>query len=161
MAWTDSRIFREWYVTMFQAAGTGFTGLDSDAINVALYNNSGTPDKDAAVGLTGYNAATSAWVTANEVTDATNWIAKGRTLASKTFTTPSTGVAMFDAADLAGGGTLTLTGFFGCLVLDDTISGGTVVDQGVCFNYFGGTQTVTGGTLTIIWSANGIMRLTA
>lgn len=158
MAWTDSRIFREWYVTMFQAAGTGFTGLDSDTINVALFNNTVTPDKDAAVASTGYNTGT--WTTGNEVVDATNWVAKGRPLASKTFTTPATGVAMFDAADLAGGGTLTLTGFFGCLVLDDTITAGTVADQGVCFNYFGGTQTVTGGTLTILWSANGIMRLT-
>jgi hypothetical protein len=158
MAWTDSRIFREWYVTMFQAAGTGFTGLDSDTVNVSLFNNSVTPDKDAAVASTGYNTGT--WTTGNIVSDATNWVATGRPLASKTFTTPATGVAMFDAADLAGGGTLTLTGFFGCFIYDDSITAGTVADQGVCFNYFGGTQTVTGGTLTILWSANGIMRLT-
>jgi hypothetical protein len=158
MAWTDSRIFREWYVTMFQAAGTGFTGLDSDTVNVSLFNNGVTPDRDAAVASTGYNTGT--WVTGNIVSDATNWVAAGRPLASKTFTTPATGVAMFDAADLAGGGTLTLTGFFGCFIYDDTITAGTVADQGVCFNYFGGTQTVTGGTLTLIWAANGIMRLT-
>lgn len=159
MAWTDSRIFREWYVTMFQSAGTGFTGLDSDTVKVSLHNNSITPDKDAAVASTGFNTGT--WTTTNEVSDATNWVSGGRPLASKTFTTPATGVAMFDAADLAGGGTLTLAGFFGCLVYDDTITAGTVADQGVCFNYFGGTQTVTGGTLTILWSANGLMRLTA
>ena len=97
MAWTDSRVFREWITgPMFQASGTGYTGLDSDTVKAALFNNSVTPDKDAAVASTGYNTGT--WVTANEVTDATNWVAGGRALASKTFTTPSSGVSMFDAA---------------------------------------------------------------
>lgn len=159
MAWTDSRVFREWITgPMFQASGTNYTGLDSDAVKVALFNNSVTPDKDAAVASTGFNTGT--WVTANEVTDATNWVSGGRTLASKTFTTPSTGVSMFDAADLAGGGTVTLTNAFGCLVYDDAITAGTVADQGASFNYFGGAQSVTAGTFTIIWNANGIVRFT-
>lgn len=159
MAWTDSRLFREWVAgPMLQASGTGYTGLDGDTVKVALFNNSVTPDRDAAVGSTGYNTGT--WTTGNEVTDATNWTATGRTLASKTFTTPSTGVAMFDAADLAGGGTVTLTNAYGCLVYDDSITAGTVADQGVCFNYFGGAQSVTAGTFTIVWNANGIARIT-
>lgn len=160
MAFTASAIFREWPIQMFQVSGTGYTGLDSDTVKAALFNNTGTPDKDAAVGLTGYAAATSAWVTGNEVVDATNWVAGGRALASKTFTTPATGVAMFDAADLAGGGNVTLSGVMGCLVYDDTITAGSVADQGVCFNYFGGAQSVTAGTFTIIWSANGVCRFT-
>lgn len=159
MAFTASAIFREWVVgPMFQASGTGYTGLDSDTVKVALFNNTTTPDKDAAVASTGYN--TGVWVTGNEVTDATNWVAGGRALASKTFTTPSTGVAMFDAADLAGGGNVTLANVYGCLVYDDTITAGTVADQGACFNYFGGVQSVTAGTFTVIWSANGIARFT-
>lgn len=159
MAFTASAIFREWVAgPMFQASGTGYTGLDSDTVKVALFNNSVTPDKDAAVASTGYNTGT--WTTGNEVTDATNWVAGGRALASKTFTTPSTGVAMFDAADLAGGGNVTLANVYGCLVYDDTITAGTVADQGVCFNYFGGVQSVTAGTFTVIWSANGIARFT-
>jgi hypothetical protein len=158
MAFTASAIFREWPIQMFQVSGTGYTGLDSDTVNVALYNNTGTPDKDAAVASTGYN--TGAWVTSNEVTDATNWVAGGRALASKTFTAPSTGVAMFDAADLAGGGTVTLAAFYGCLVYDNTISAGTVAKQGVSFNYFGGAQQVTAGTVTIIWNASGVARFT-
>lgn len=160
MAWTDSRIFREWPIQMFQVSGTGYTGLDSDTVKLANYGNTGTPDKDAAVGLTGYAAATSAWVTGNEVVDATNWPAGGLALASKTFTAPATGVAMFDAADRAGSGTLTLTAFYGGLVYDDTVTAGTVADQGVCFLYYGGSQTVTAGTLTVIFSANGIARFT-
>lgn len=158
MAWTDSRIFREWLVQAYQVSGTGYTGLDSDTVKAALFNNSVTPDRDAAVASTGFNTGT--WVVANEVTDATNWVSGGRALASKTFTTPSTGVFMFDAADLAGGGNVTLAGVFGCLVYDDSITAGTVADQGASFHYFGGSQGVTGGTFTIVWHANGLQRIT-
>lgn len=159
MAFTASAVFREWIAgPMFQASGTGYTGLDSDTVKVALFNNSVTPDKDAAVGSTGFNTGT--WTTANEVTDATNWVSGGRSLASKTFTTPSSGVVMFDAADLAGGGNVTISNAYGCLVYDDSITAGTVADQGFCFNYFGGAQSVTAGTFTIVWNANGISRFT-
>jgi hypothetical protein len=159
MAWSGSAIFREWVVgPMMQAAGTGYTGLDSDTINNALFGSGVTPDKDAAVGSTGYNTGT--WTTGNEVTDATNWIAKGRALASKTFTTPSSGVAMFDSADTAGGGTVTISGAHGSLILDDTITAGTVADQGVCYLWFGGAQSVTAGTFTVVYHVNGVMRVT-
>lgn len=161
MAFTASAIFREWVTgPMFQASGTGYTGLDSDTVKLANFGNTGTPDKDAAVGLTGYAAAASAWVTGNEVVDATNWPAGGLALASKTFTTPSTGVSMFDAADRAGTGNVTLAAVFGGLVYDDTITAGTVADQGVCYLYYGGSQSVTAGTFTVIFNANGIARFT-
>lgn len=168
MAFNASAIFRTWPLAVNGQGQTaavlpaGYAGLGADTVKAALYNNSGTPDKDAAITLAGYNAATSAWVTANEVTDATNWVAGGRALASKTLTNPSTGVFMFDAADLAGGGNVTLASVFGCLVYDDTITAGTggVADEGVCFNYFGGSQSVTGGTFTIVWNANGVFRIT-
>lgn len=160
MAWSGSGIFREFVAgPMFQASGTGWTGLDSDTINLANYGTTPTPDKDAAVALTGYNAATSQWVTANQVTDA-NWPAAGLALASKTVTTPSTGVIMFDAADRAGSGNVTLSGVFGGLVYDDTITAGTVADQGVCYLYYGGSQSVTAGTFTVVFAANGVMRIT-
>ena len=112
MAFTASAIFREWPKSIMGQGQTAavlpaaYAGLGADTVNVALYNNTGTPDKDAALASTGYN--TGAWVTANEKTDATNWVAGGRALAGKTFTTPSTGVFMFDATDLAGGGTMTM-----------------------------------------------------
>jgi len=160
MAWSNSKIFVAWFDNLYQVSGTAFTGLDSDTVNVALYNNTGTPDNTAAVASTGYN--TGQWVTGNEVTDATNWIAGGRALASKTFTFPgSTNIYMFDAADLAGGGNVTLASVYGCLVYDNTISGGTVAKQGHSYHYFGGSQSVTAGTFTIIWHANGLARITA
>jgi hypothetical protein len=69
---------------------------------------------------------------------------------------------MFDAADLSGGGAVTLSNAFGCLVYDDTITAGTggIADQGISFNYFGGAQSVTAGTFTIVWNASGIAQIT-
>lgn len=166
MAFTASAIFREWPKSVMGQGQTAavlpaaYAGLGADTVNVALYGNTITPDKDAALTSTGYN--TGQWVTGGEITDATNWVAGGRALASKTLTTPSTGVFMFDAADLAGGGNVTLAAVYGCLVYDNTITAGTggVAKQGVCYNYFGGTQSVTSGSFTIIWNANGVFRFT-
>lgn len=158
MAWTASRVFQEWISQMYQVSGTGYTGVDSDTINVALYNNTPTPDATVAVASTGYN--TGQWVLANEVTDATNWVAGGRALAGKTFTFPAGGTFMFDATDLAGGGNMTVANVFGVLVYDNTITAGTVAKQGMSYHYLGGAQGVTGGTFTIIWNANGLQRAT-
>jgi hypothetical protein len=163
MTWTtntpNSRVFVAWVDQMMQRGSTEYTGLDSDTVNVALFNNTTTPDATVAVASTGFN--TGVWVTGNEVTDATNWVSGGRALASKTFTFPgATNIYMFDAADLAGGGNVTLTNAFGCLAYDNTIATGTVAKQGVSYHYFGGAQSVTAGTFTIVWNANGLSRYT-
>jgi hypothetical protein len=163
---STSSMFRAWPLAIFGQGQTAavlpaaYAGLGADTVNVALFGNTGTPDKDAALTSTGFN--TGQWTTTNEVIDATNWVSGGRALASKTLTTPSTGVFMLDAADLAGGGTVTISNAYGCFVYDNTITAGTggVAKQGVCFNAFGGAQSVTAGTFTIIWSANGILRVT-
>lgn len=139
----------------------GWAGLGADTVNVALFNNSVTPDKDAALSASAYNAGT--WVTGSEVIDSagSNWVAGGRPLASKTLTNPSTGVFMFDAADTSGLGNVTISNAYGCLVYDNTVTAGTggVAKEAVCFNYFGAGQSVTAGTFTIVWNANGIFQI--
>lgn len=136
---------------------TGYTNLEANTLKAALYNNSITPDKNATAANTGYNAGQ--WATANEVSDGTNWDAGGEPLASKAITY-STGYAMFDAADTAqGGATCTLSNVYGCLVYNDSTTAG-IVDQGVTYHYFGGAQSVTAGTFTIVWHANGLFRIT-
>lgn len=161
MAWGTSSIFREWTSQVLQVSGTGYTGLDSDAVKGALFGGN-VPDKDAAVGLTGYNAAASQWVVANEKTGGgtSAWVAGGRALASKTFTTPSSGVVMFDAADLTDAAASTMSNVEGILIYDSTISGGTVTSQGVCYNGFGGPQSITAGTFSVVFNVNGILRIT-
>lgn len=174
MPWTDSsptsRIFTQALINPIMgrvwstAAPTTYANLSADDVRGALFNNSVSPDASAAVGSTGFNTGT--WLTANQVTDATNWTSPGRALGTKTFSaltagsqTTASSVA-FDAADLAGGGNVTIANAFGVLVHDNTITAGTVAAQGMCFNYFGGTQGVTGGTFTIVWDANGVFRVT-
>jgi hypothetical protein len=162
MGWGSSAIFQQAMLNPIArgVAGTSgfpttYGGLTADTVNVALWNNSITPDKTAAVASTGYN--TGVWATgANEVTDATNWVAGGRALGTKTWSldTGSSSIC-FNAPNLAGGGNVTLTNAYGCLVYDNTITGVTVAKQGMCYNYFGGAQSVTNGTFTIIWATVG------
>lgn len=160
MAWTDSRIFQQAMLNPIAgrswttAAPTTYSSLSADTIDVSLFNNTTTPDRTAAVANTGYN--TGVWVTGNEVVDVTNWVAGGRALASKTFTidTGSSSIC-FGAANLSGGGNVTLANVFGCFVYDATITGGTVLKQGLCYNYFGGAQGVTAGAFTIVWATPG------
>jgi hypothetical protein len=165
MAWSASAVFTEFILAPLvqgtTTSATGYTGIGSgeDAVKVALFDSSITPNKNAVVGQTGFNSASSQWLTSDEVTDATNWVSGGRTLGTQAFSSGS-GFVMYDAADLAGGGTLTLTDANGCLVYDDAITAGTVADQGICYNWFGGAQTVTSGTFTIVWHSNGIFRFT-
>jgi hypothetical protein len=160
MAWTateGSHIFREWVIgPMWQQSGTGYTGLDSDTVNFALFGNTGTPDNDAALASTGYN--TGQWVTGNEVTGSSEWVAGGRALASKTFTSPAADTVMFDAADLTGSATITITNAYGGLAYDNSITAGTVAKQGTSYHYFGGAQSVTSGTFSVIFHVNGLQR---
>jgi hypothetical protein len=156
MAWSNSKIFRAFLGDVL--GNTTAMDLNSDSFKVALYDNDITPDNDVTASNSAYNVGQ--WASAgNEVIDATNWVAGGRTLASLSIDVSVADVVFWDAADLAGGGTVTLTNAFGCLVYDDTIAA-PVADQGVCYNYFGGAQSVTAGTFTIAWNANGLLRIT-
>jgi hypothetical protein len=155
-----SSIFRKTVADTFDR--THAFDLDTDAFKVALYNNTTTPDKDSA--LFGYNQGTSQWVVANEVIDTTggaSWPTGGRPLVTPDITTPAAGVIMWDAVDTASAdATADIANSFGCLVYDDTLTT-PVADPGVCFLSFGGSATsVTNGTYTIIYHANGIFRIT-
>lgn len=144
----------------------GWAGLGADTIDVALFNDTTTPDNTAARTSTGFN--TGVWTHnaggGNEVIDTggSNWPTGGRTLASKTLNT-SSNVFTFDAADLAGAGNVTISNAFGCLVYDASIvtpGTGGQANQGVCYNAFGSGQSVTAGTFTIVWNAAGIFTVT-
>lgn len=151
MAWTDSRIFVA-MTTEELKRSTAFD-LDNDGFNVALYNNTPTPDYTAALASTAYNVG--AWTTANEQST-TGWAAGGVALAGITLTNPTTSTVMWDAADTASAAGTTLANVYGCLVYDNTLA----QKYGVCYNYFGGANSVTNGVLTVVWNANGLFRFT-
>lgn len=157
MAWSASAAFRTAFVT-FVSIPAEALDLDTDAFKVALYDNDITPSKDVSQANSCYNV--DQWTSAgNEVTDASGWPAGGRSLVTPAITEPSTGVVMWDAVDTTSANSnTTLANVFGCLVYDDTST--TPSDQGISYHYFGGTQSVTAGTFTIQWHANGLMRIT-
>jgi hypothetical protein len=158
MAFNGSTIFRSYITDVLN--NTTALDLNSDAFKAALYNSSAdnATAKDDTSAHNAYNGSGGQYVTANELSNST-WTAGGVALASMAVTNPSSGITMFDAADVAPGGTVTLTNVFGTLVYDTTVAT-PVANQGLCANYFGGAQSVTSGTFTIVWNANGIFRIT-
>jgi len=154
MAWSNSKIFSAFPTDTFNQ--TEAFDLDGDNIKAALFDNTITPSQT----VTSANSAYAAGVWASGgVSDATGWPAVGRQLLSVT-STFSSNVYTFDAADtVSANATTTLTNAYGCLVYSDTRTT-PVADQGICFNYFGGANSVTSGTFTIVWNASGILALT-
>lgn len=151
MAWSNSKIFRVYFDDILD--GVTAMDLDGDTLKAALYNNSITPDNTVTAANTAYNAGQ--WANTNEVDDTTEWDAGGEPLTSAGTTGTST-TTTFDAADTpSGGSSATLASVYGCLVYSDTVTT-PVADQGLCYNYFGGVNSVTNGTFTIVWSASGI-----
>jgi hypothetical protein len=155
MAWSVSKIFAAYIVDVL--GNTTAMDLNTDAsIKVALYNNTAAPDQLVTSANSAYGAGV--WAS-NGVSDATGWPAAGNALASVTLTDYTTASVKFDAADLASADAHTdLANVYGCLVYDDTITT-PVADQGICFTYLGGANSVVSGTFTIVWAATGIMAL--
>lgn len=157
MAWADSRIFRQFLGdVMGNTAAFDLSGTP-DTFKVALYNNSITPDNDVSAANSAFNAGQ--WATANEVTEAGQWATGGVALTSPAIDVGTADVVFWDASDTASGSTADLASVYGCLVYDDTLAS-PVADQGVCYNYFGGSNSVVNGTFTVVWHANGIWRIT-
>jgi hypothetical protein len=156
MAWSASKIFMATLEDMFE--NTTAVDLNSDTFKAALYDNDITPDQTVTSANTAYDVGQ--WTALNnEVISTGEWDTGGVALASVTSSFTSN-VYTFDAADTASGAGATISGAFGCLVYDDTIAT-PVANQGLCYNYFGGTQSVTGGLFTIVWNASGILAVTA
>jgi hypothetical protein len=155
MAWSASAVFRStvetWVATPAEALD-----LNTDTFKVALWDNDITPNKDDTQANNCYAAGQ--WVSAgNEVSDGAEWVVAGQTLSTPAVSTGA-GFVMWDGVDTASGASATLASVYGCLVYDDTST--TPSDQGICYNYFGGTNSVTDGTFTVVWHANGILRIT-
>lgn len=163
MSWSASGIFRQAIAdALGPTASFAMKWNGTDVYKCALYNNTPTPDKTVTAALSAYNAASSQWLTANEVTDATNWTAGGRTITgtgSAGGFSSTGGTITFDGTDTAGGGNVTLANVFGDLVYDSTVTT-PVANQGLAFHYYGGVQGQTAGTFTVIWNAAGIAQVT-
>lgn len=154
MGWTNSKIFTATITDIMNKTSSGLD-LNADTIESALFDNTITPSQTVASASTAYAAGV--WASGG-VSDASGWPALGRPLQSITSTFASN-VYTFDAADtVSANSTTTLTNAYGTLIYDH--SAGTVTDQGICYNYFGGANSVTAGTFTVVWNSSGIFALT-
>ncbi len=153
MAWSASKIFRPFLADAL--GNVAALDLDADAFKAALFDNTITPNQDVTSANSAYGAGV--WASGG-VSDATGWPAVGRPLASQSLDSATAATVFFDAADTVSvNSTTTLTNAYGALIYDDTLTT-PVADQGVCFNYFGGAQSVTSGQFSVIWHSNGIFR---
>ena len=152
MAWSNSKIFMATIEAMFENAAA--LDVSGDTLKAALYDNTITPDQTVALANTAYNAGQ--WANTAEVDDDTDWAAGGEPLTSVA-SGFSSNVYTLDAADTPqSGSSCTLADVYGCLVYDDSVS-----DYGICYNYFGGVNSVTAGDFTIQWNGSGILTITA
>ena len=150
MAWSTSKVFA-FSVLDLMANNVKYS---TDSYKVALYGNTGTPDGTVTTAaLTEYNGAASQWVTANE-TSGTGYTAGGVAVTpiatAQNYNSQGNNVVAFSSSGSPQWTTATITAF-GCLVYDTTNA-----NKGLSFNYFGGSQSVTAGTFTVAWNANGI-----
>jgi hypothetical protein len=154
MAWSNSKIFVSTIEDILE--NTTAIDLNTDTFNVALFNDSITPSQTVASASTAFGAGV--WAS-GEVFDGAEWPTGGQALDSVTFA-PTSNVLKWDAADEVSTGTsATLASVFGCLIYN--ISVNTPVDsQGICYLYFGGTNSVTDGTFTVVFNTAGIFTLT-
>lgn len=156
MAWSNSRIFRPFLADA--VSNTAAFNLGSDTFKVALYDNDITPDNDVTAANSAYNAGQ--WASAgNEVSESGQWAAGGVALTTPVVNSSSADIVFWDADDTASGSAADLANVYGCLVYDDTLTT-PVADQGICYNYLGGANSVVNGTFTVVWHANGIWRIT-
>ncbi len=152
MSWTVSKIFSAFVTDSLNR--TNAFDLNADTFKAALFDDTITPSQTVAAASTAIGAGV--WASGQKSNG--GWSSGGLALASVT-SSFSSNVYTFDAADTANGSAATLTDVYGVLVYDDTLAS-VVVDQGVCFNYLGGVNAVTAGTLTVQWHASGIFALT-
>lgn len=172
MAWgspSGSSMFRAFLadaLTPGTITATGGWGWATVNPKAALYDNNITPDNDVTSANSAYGAgvwtAVGGATGGNQVYQAGQWAQAGVAMTTG-YGLDRTGTAdtiFYDYPDTASGASCTISNVFGCLVYNDTATA-PVADQGISFNYFGGTQSVSAGTFTIVWSANGVWRVTA
>lgn len=152
---SNSKIFSSFITDSLNR--TNAFDLNADTLKVALYGNTGTPDQTDTAAHNAYAGSGGQWVVGNETSNG-GWSAGGLALASVASGFASN-VYTLDAADTANGSAATIADTRGCLIYDDTLTT-PVADQGIAFLSFGGAQTVTAGTLTVVYNASGILALT-
>lgn len=137
-----------WYGNSLLKALNKEMNWTSDTIKVALVSSAYTPNQDTHAY---YSDIT------NEVTG-TGYTAGGATLASKTATyTGATNVITLDAADVTWTSS-TITARYA--IIYDATPATAATQPLLAYVDFGADQTSTNGNFSIVWDANGILKIT-
>jgi len=154
MSWSNSKVHAPFILNALDRASA--FDLDGDTLKNALYDNTPTPDNTVSAANSAYDV--DQWASANEVDDSTEWDAGGEPLANNDVAVSATTITL-DADDtVSGGSSATLADVFGCLIYDDTLAS-PVADQGICYLYLGGANSVVNGTFTVVYSGSGILNI--
>jgi hypothetical protein len=149
----NSLVYGKWKVRqMGNAASGAVTDLDADTIKMLLVNATYAALSDA----TKHGHEFRSDVTANEVAASGTYATGGPTLSGKT-SSQSAGTYTFDAADPASftGATITASG---CVIYQDT-AGADTTDPLIAYLDFGGSQSVTAGSFSVIFNASGLLTM--
>jgi hypothetical protein len=154
VAWTNSKIFSAYITDLMN--NTTAMDANSDTLKVALFDNSITPSQTVASASTAFGAGV--WAS-GEVFDGAEWPTGGEPLTGVA-SGFSSNVYTLDATDTPSDGTsATLVNVYGCEIYDDTIAA-PVANQGLCYLYFGGVNSVTDGSVTVRYNGSGILTWT-
>lgn len=135
--------------------GTVKLGSGKDTLKMALWGNTVTPTNAVTtVPHASYKGTGSTWSTTHELPTATGYTQGGKTL---TVGGPTQATSHQKITATSVQWTALTATTYGATVHDTTFTGTTPIV--VCYLSFGGAQTVTGGTLTVVPSATGILEL--
>lgn len=142
MTWSSSYVASSTIRDALNNAIAMNMGSSGDSIYCALFNNSVAASIDT--DPQSYNVAP--W-NANEVNNGGgNWPAGGVALTTPVLARYAATGIQFYAGNVSES-SVTLAGFYGCYVYDNTLS----PKAGIAAIYFGGSYTVTSGTIGITW----------
>lgn len=150
MAVTGSGLFcASWINILTQSSSGAEMSLDAETHKVAMYDNTITPDFDAAAASAAYNAG----AFASGQVSGTGYTAGGATLTGTTVTS-ATGVITFDASDVSWASSSITSARCALIYADGETT--PVADPALCLVNFGADYTTSNGTFTIQWSASGV-----
>ena len=128
--------------------------LTADVYNAALFGNTVTPDNTVSTAaLSSYKGAGSTWSLAHEVATGGGYTQGGKKVTPQSWA-QSGNVLKFSSSG-APQWTAATFSTYGLAVYDKTHA-----TQLLCYNAFGGIQTVTAGTFTVTWNTTGIAKFT-
>jgi hypothetical protein len=164
MTFNASGLFRQTLNDLFLNTILSATfNLDSETAWLnALYDNSITPSKDDTAQLCSYTGTSSIYTAAGgatggpQVFQAGQWAVGGVTLTTTALTVVAGGIVQWTAANSASGAACTMSNIYGSYIYNNALT----PKYGLGFVAFTAAPpySVTAGTLTIQWNANGIFR---